>query len=640
VFRLGGNIVFASFAPRTGKLLVASSNGKVGLFDPRHGRLAHLTTPAPLTAAAWSPDGKTYALGTLSGDVLSKQTIHAGAAVKTLAYAGKTLLVASGSKVLLEDGSTRKERTVSFSGTVLAAALDPSASVFAVAFAHGKHSLADLVDAHTGRVIRRLPEQGIESFAFSPNGKLLATGSSDLTARLWDARTGRLIHVLPHRGHVLQESFSHDGTRLVTASSDGAAYVWGVATGQRELLLVGATGAISSAAFSPDGSEIVTGSSDRLARLYQASNGLLLATLGGSGNAITSVGFDPKGKTVVTASSDGTVRLWDAQPAGTATTIDTRKTPVRSFWLGQNVVTVAGNVARELTPSGHVIHTRRMDAPIVASASQGDHLALLDADGVVATSWGIGFDVATGRSRTTAVGLEPDGTLLRGKANGAVIVGRRRVSNVGGPVLALSVGGSRFLVRIANEVRVYTDLGELVTTLHAATDHAILSPGGLGVATSKGKVAQIWDATTGKLLHTLSGHGSAITALAYSPNGLDVVTASDDHTGIIWSTRSGHLVRRLIGHFFPIYAVSWSPDGHWIVTASQYTAGLWNAASGQLMFYVGRAGAPLTGAAFSPHGDWIATGSLDGTARVYHCLVCQPLDRLEALATVRLGRLR
>jgi WD40 repeat protein len=76
------------------------------------------------------------------------------------------------------------------------------------------------------------------------------------------------------------------------------------------------------------------------------------------------------------------------------------------------------------------------------------------------------------------------------------------------------------------------------------------------------------------------------------------------------------------------------------VTASQFTAGLWNATTGQLLFYLGRDTARLTGASFSPTGDWILTGSEDGTARVYHCLICQPLPGLEATARARLRALR
>jgi WD40 repeat protein len=160
------------------------------------------------------------------------------------------------------------------------------------------------------------------------------------------------------------------------------------------------------------------------------------------------------------------------------------------------------------------------------------------------------------------------------------------------------------------------------------------------VATTKGKVAQLWDASTGKLRHTLTGHRSLVTDAEFSPNGLELVTVSDDHTGRIWSARTGRLIHVLVGHFFPVRTGSYSPDGHWIVTASQFTAGLWNADTGQLLFYLGRDTAPLTGASFSPTGNWILTGSEDGTARVYHCAVCEPLSGLEATAKARIRALR
>ena len=133
--------------------------------------------------------------------------------------------------------------------------------------------------------------------------------------------------MLQHQGYVLDEQFSRDGRSLVTASQDGAAYVWDVATGRRELLLVGATGAINAAAFSPDGNRIATASDDLLARIYYGADGRLLAPLAGHGKAVTSVEFDPSGRTVVTGSSDGTARLWEALPLGTLVPIDRRSSP-------------------------------------------------------------------------------------------------------------------------------------------------------------------------------------------------------------------------------------------------------------------------------------------------------------------------
>jgi WD40 repeat protein len=279
-----------------------------------------------------------------------------------------------------------------------------------------------------------------------------------------------------------------------------------------------------------------------------------------------------------------------------------------------------------------------MKTAIVASAAAGSTLALADRSGDVLVDRNGNVTTEPGL-HATALAVTGAGTVLAGGADGSVrAFGGSQLARVGAPVLGLATGDDRFLVRTADEVRVYTDTGALVSTVHAPTDHAVLSPGGLGLATAMGNVAELWDATTGHRLHTLHGHTSAITDLAYSPGGLNLATVSVDHTGLIWSTQSGHLVFRLIGHFFPIDSVAYSPGGHWIVTSS-HRAGLWNARTGRLMFYVGSATEPLTSAAFSPRGEWILTGSSDGTASVYDCQVCAPRERLERLAALRLARL-
>src|SRR5206468_739251 len=106
-------------------------------------------------------------------------------------------------------------------------------------------------------------------------------------------------------------------------------------------------------------------------------------------------------------------------------------------------------------------------------------------------------------SRVTALAFERAGTLLEGTAEGMVFAHRESggadrtapLVHVDRRVLGISAGGTRFLVRLPSSIRVYTDAGKLVSTIHARTPHAVLSPGGLGVATTQGKVAQLWDAS-------------------------------------------------------------------------------------------------------------------------------------------------
>jgi WD40 repeat protein len=343
---------------------------------------------------------------------------------------------------------------------------------------------------------------------------------------------------------------------------------------------------------------------------------------------------------VVTGSSDGSARLWDALPQGTLRRVDTRKAAVQALWAGDRAVSVAGRRARVLTTSGRAVKQLTMPAPIVAAAAAKSTVALADRAGDLLLDRG-GRVTLTHGVDATALAIAGNGRVLLGR-NGTVsyVGGHRALVKLGAPILGLSTGGGRFLVRLAQEIRIYDDDGALASTIHAAAEHATLSPGGLGVATTKGKLAQLWDASTGKLLHTLTGHRSLVTDAEFSPDGRELVTVSYDHTGRVWSARSGRLLHVLVGHFFAVRTGSFSPDGHWIVTASQFTAGLWNAGTGQLQFYLGRDTAPLTGASFSPRGNWILTGSQDGTARVYDCVICRPLAGLEATAKARLRALR
>src|SRR5207249_4526695 len=117
----------------------------------------------------------------------------------------------------------------------------------------------------------------VESVAFSPDGKRLASGSYDQTVKVWDAATGQ--ETLTHKGHtgwVSSVAFSPDGKRLASASVDGTVKVWEAARGRGTLTLKGHTGWVSSVCFSPDGQRLASASMDDTVRVWDASSGTCL----------------------------------------------------------------------------------------------------------------------------------------------------------------------------------------------------------------------------------------------------------------------------------------------------------------------------------------------------------------------------
>jgi WD40 repeat protein len=90
-------------------------------------------------------------------------------------------------------------------------------------------------DAASAAPLTPLLEHGapVNSVAFSPNGRLLVTASSDSTARIWNAASGKPVSPpLVHAKAVLSASFSADGLRVVTGAADGTLRVWDAATGE------------------------------------------------------------------------------------------------------------------------------------------------------------------------------------------------------------------------------------------------------------------------------------------------------------------------------------------------------------------------------------------------------------------------
>jgi WD40 repeat protein len=121
-----------------------------------------------------------------------------------------------------------------------------------------------------------------------------------------------------------------------------------------------------------------------------------------------------------------------------------------------------------------------------------------------------------------------------------------------------------------------------------------------------------------ELLLTLKGHKGWVSAVAFSPDGKLLATASADKTVKFWNATTGQLEATVDAHTDIVTSVAFSKDGKQFATASfDGTAKVWNTATRELLHtFRGHRGAVLT-VAFNPNGRALAAGGIDGTVRVW-----------------------
>ncbi|KIJ39234.1 hypothetical protein M422DRAFT_175550 [Sphaerobolus stellatus SS14] len=170
------------------------------------------------------------------------------------------------------------------------------------------HSFQSQLKSHTG---------GVNSVAFSPDGKKIVSGSYDTTLCIWNAEKHELIGQ-PLQGHtrlIQSVAFASDGKTMASGSDDRKVCIWDVE--KQELIgqpLQGHTNLVRSVAFSPDKKTIVSGSWDSTVRIWDVEKHKQIGEpLQGHTHYVLSVAFSPNGKMIVSGSYDRTICIWDVE---------------------------------------------------------------------------------------------------------------------------------------------------------------------------------------------------------------------------------------------------------------------------------------------------------------------------------------
>jgi WD40 repeat protein len=120
---------------------------------------------------------------------------------------------------------------------------------------------------------------------------------------------------------------------------------------------------------------------------------------------------------------------------------------------------------------------------------------------------------------------------------------------------------------------IFSPDGKRVAMTHRGHEEITYKSGAVRVYTSN--VARIWDATTGKELLVLRGHGGPVTSAAFSRDGSRIVTSSQDQTARVWDAATGQVqavLRRPAGTLSAapagVLSAAFSPDGRQILTGA------------------------------------------------------------------------
>ncbi|MGV8124874.1 MAG: protein kinase [Candidatus Xenobiia bacterium LiM19] len=162
------------------------------------------------------------------------------------------------------------------------------------------------------RHILHCPGSSVLALSFSSHGNLLATSHSvDPEIVLWTIPGYRqTLQLKGHLDSVRAVAFSKDGRLLGSGSTDLTVRLWEAGTGKEKMSLQGHRGPVHSVAFSPDSSIIASSSQDKTIRFWEVSSGRMLFHLEGHRGEVQHINFSPDGALIASCSQDETVRLW------------------------------------------------------------------------------------------------------------------------------------------------------------------------------------------------------------------------------------------------------------------------------------------------------------------------------------------
>jgi len=502
---------------------------------------------------------------------------------------------------------------------------------------------------HAGKLVMILTghEGSVHSAAYSPDGRLLVSGSADDTVRIWDMRTGdeAMAALRSGDGTVWTVAFSPNGKKLVSGTDGGVVCVWNlVAAHVAVQQLRGHTGPVFSVSFAPDGHKIASGSQDATVRLWDSATNQQLVVLRDHSDVVRAIAFSPDGRSLISGSDDQTIRFWNAL------TGKQKKQSPHSHKSTINSVSFLPDGGKIAAASGRdiILCSTRSDQESATVYSGSGSILLVgpSRDGqFLASAHGNSVCITTlprFRSRASSTTLEghaasvravtfsPDGLYIASASDDRTI----RVWRNSGKAEALPPPADSQTVQQETSSQNMSDTRELTGHTNGVWSVAVSPDGASIVSGSVDDSIRVWDLETGKeRLSPLLGHTKSVYSVAISSDGRLIASGSADKTVRLWDLKTGAAVGQpMRGHTGSVEAVVFSPDSRWLASGSfDKTVRVWDVATQRSANW-----GPLvrrdsvTSVAISPNGQLVAAGNTSGRISIWHSETgqpaCEPLD--------------